>query len=176
MRATIETYGVRARRALRLATSVLCGVLLLLLMGVTVVDVVGRYQFDSPLLGGGELTKLLLMSVIFTGLPAICLDDGHIAVDLLTGRLRGRAAQIHLFIVRIFSAAVLAVMSWRIWEESKGMFDVNRITGEYYDLSGQDFRIPLGYFAQGAAALVAFSALITLVIAVLWLSKSGEEA
>lgn len=167
---------MRARRALRFATSVVCGVLLLALMGVTVVDVIGRYQFDNPLETGSELTQLLLMSVIFSGLPAVCLDDSHIAVDLITARLTGAAATVQLFLARIVSAAVLGVIAWQLWEHSLGLFEVNRITQEYRGLSGEFLRWPTGYFAQGAAIITGVSAALTLALAGLGLSKGGERA
>ena len=44
------------------------GMLLLVMMATTIVDVIGRYIFNSPLSGAGELTELILVSVIFMGL------------------------------------------------------------------------------------------------------------
>ena len=168
MSAATENQAARARRALRFASSVLCGALLLALTGVTLVDVVGRYLLNNPLYGGAEITQLLLMAVIFTGLPAVCLDDGHIVVDLLTGNLKGFAAAAQLFIARVLSAVVLGVIAWRFWEDAAHMFRKNDVSGEY-------LQFPIGYFGYGAAVIVGFSALITIAAALLGLSKGGDE-
>ena len=63
------------RQRVGTATAVALGVMLLALTGITVLDVTGRYLLNAPLPGGAELTELLVMAVIFTGLPAISLDD-----------------------------------------------------------------------------------------------------
>ena len=103
------------RQRARVVTTVILAVLLVALTTVTVIDVVGRYLFNHPLPGGTELTELLVMATIFAGLPAICLDDGHVTVDMLVSRLEGAPARVHLAAVRLIVAAVLALVAWQLW-------------------------------------------------------------
>ncbi|SDQ97450.1 TRAP transporter small permease [Pseudovibrio sp. Tun.PSC04-5.I4] len=151
--------AARARRKLRSGTSVLCGVLLLALVAVTVIDVIGRYLLASPLPGAPEYTELLLMAVIFTGLPAVCLDDGHITVDLFTSRFKGGLASLQLFFSRMFVAVVLSVVAWQLWKHGAQLASYQEVT--VY------LRIPLAPFAKAAGVICACCAFVTFVLAVL---------
>lgn len=99
----------------RLALAIVCGVILIAMMTLTVVDVIGRYGFNSPLIGATELTELLLVSVVFIGLPAVTLDDGHVSVDLLVSRMPDWIHPWRLIGIGLLSVAVLAVVAWRLW-------------------------------------------------------------
>ena len=55
------------------------------LIGLTCVDVVARYAFNSPVNGAYELTELLLASLIFLALPLTTAAGEHIEVELLDG-------------------------------------------------------------------------------------------
>lgn len=157
----------RARRGLRWVTAVFCGGLLIALTLVTVVDVVGRYMFVRPLAGASEYTELLLMAIIFCGLPAVCLDDGHVSVDLLTAKLKGLAGQLQLMAGRLFVAAVLAIISWQLWKHGTQLASYNEVT--VY------LRVPVGPFAKTAAVICGLCSLVTLVMALMRLSKGREE-
>lgn len=146
------------RRRLRLATAWLCGALLLALTFVTVVDVIGRYILDSPLPGASEYTELLLMAIVFMGLPAVCLDDGHVAVDIVTARLKDGFARLQTVFWRLVVAAVLAVVSWQLWEHGSQLASYNEVT--VY------LRAPLGPFSKAASVITGACALITFAMAV----------
>lgn len=64
------------------------------MMSITVVDVVGRYAFSSPLQGGFEITETLLAFIIFAGLPIVSKEDTHITVDLATTRFSMKARRL----------------------------------------------------------------------------------
>ena len=58
---------------------------LILVMGVIVVDVIGR-GFGSPLYGSHDITTMVMVVIVF-GAMALCdRDGGHIAVDLFERR------------------------------------------------------------------------------------------
>ena len=78
------------------------GVLILVMMLAIVVDVSGRYLFNSPLLGGIELNRTLLVVVVFFGLAYTQLEDGHIRMDLLMVRVSPRLK----LILEIFSLVI----------------------------------------------------------------------
>jgi len=80
--------------------SAAAALLLFILMGVTVVDVIGRYVFNQPLAGSSELTEIILGLMIFAAFPLLCRNNEHIAVDLLENifsakfkRIRDRVVQ-----------------------------------------------------------------------------------
>ena len=83
-----NTEGCEADSLTRGIRAVLGGfaaVMLAILVGLTVVDVVGRYFFNAPIPGGYEITQILMAAIIFGGLPAVSRLESHITVDLLDG-------------------------------------------------------------------------------------------
>src|SRR4249920_4144256 len=67
-------------------------VLLFYLMALTTADVIGRYVFNWPLRGAFEITELLLLTLIFAGLPLASRADEHVTLDFIDMTLseRGR--------------------------------------------------------------------------------------
>ena len=53
------------------ASSVMACMVLLWLVGLTCVDVVGRYFFNSPLVGATELVQMSMAGIIFFSMPAM---------------------------------------------------------------------------------------------------------
>lgn len=89
--------------------------LLMLLMLLTFVDVVARYAFNRPLRGAFELTELLLLVLIFAGLPLVSYADEHVTMDFVD-RLVGEGGRARLERgVHIISAAVMALLAWLVW-------------------------------------------------------------
>ena len=56
--------------------------ILLWLVGLTCVDVVGRYFFRAPVTGATELVQISMAGIIFFSLPAMFLRDDQVIVDL----------------------------------------------------------------------------------------------
>lgn len=158
--------AARVRRGLRLVTAVLCGALLLALTFVTVVDVIGRYLLSRPLPGAGEYTELLLMSIIFVGLPAVCLDDGHVSVDLFTSKFRGWLATAQLAVARLFVGVLLAVIAWQLWKHGTQLSSYNEVT--VY------LRVPIGPFAKATAVIAGICALASFAMAFMRLPRGRE--
>lgn len=157
--------GRRALPLLRLALAAVAAALLIALMGVTVVDVVGRDLLSRPLPGATEITELLLAAVIFTGLPAVCLDDGHVTVDLLTARLGARWAALRLLAARLLTAGALGVIAWRLAVQG------GRLAG-YGEVSVY-LRLPVAPVAYAAAGLCALAAATTLALIALRAREGG---
>lgn len=153
----------KLRLHLRSLTAFVCGTFLLALTFVTVVDVIGRYLLARPLLGAGEYTEFLLMAIIFVGLPAVCLDDGHVSVDLLTSKLRGWLAAAQLMLSRLFVGGLLALVSWRLWEHGVNLASYNELT--LY------LRVPVGLVAKLAAVITGISATISISMALFRLPR-----
>ena len=57
--------------------------ILLAMMLLTVVDVVARYVFSRPLRGAFEATELMLVILIFAGLPLVSFADEHAVMDFV---------------------------------------------------------------------------------------------
>lgn len=113
-----QAYGGRPMVWLRWVNQVLhtlAGVTLVTLLGWTVVDIAGRSAFSQPLRGTVEVTELAVVVLVYLGLARTESDDAHITVDLLFIRF-GRRGQL---VLRAFAgavgAAVISVMTWRLW-------------------------------------------------------------
>ena len=94
----------RADAALGLAASAI----LFAMMALTFVDVVLRYLFNRPLRGGFELTELMLLVLIFAGLPLVSHADEHVTMDFIDRLLPARAARNLARGVHVLCAAVMA--------------------------------------------------------------------
>ncbi len=62
--------------------STVAGILLLLVMVITFIDVIGRYVFSAPIKGAIELTELIQTIFIVTGIWIVTIKNRHITVDL----------------------------------------------------------------------------------------------
>jgi len=72
----------RIGQKLEFVLELVAGVVLMVMMMITVVDVVGRKFFNLPLPGGLELTELTLVVLIYAGLPLVSRHGEHVVVDL----------------------------------------------------------------------------------------------
>src|SRR4249920_1348596 len=79
MSARESKWERRADAVLGIAASTI----LFLMMLLTFVDVVARYLFNFPLRGGFEITELMLLVLIFAGLPLVSHSDEHVTMDFI---------------------------------------------------------------------------------------------
>lgn len=84
-------------------------------VGLTVVDVVGRYFLNSPLNGATELTEFGIALTVFSALPAVTWNRGHIAVDLLDRAVPGHWRERSGVLFDAVFAVCLAALGWRVW-------------------------------------------------------------
>lgn len=132
------------------------GMMLLVMMVMTVVDVIGRYIFNSPLGGAGELTELLLVSVIFMGLPAVTLEKEHVTVDLVTARMPPWLERWRIRATGLLSAVILVMVGWQLFVHA------GRI-GAYGDVS-TTLRIPISPVAYFCSVCTFVSAIAALIV------------
>lgn len=148
-------------RAVRLAESVLGGIVAVLLMAmmlITVVDVVGRYGLKQPVPGAYELVELMLAILIFMALPLVCLKDENITVTLLIERFPAKARQVHAGIVSLLCAGVLLVVAWRLHVHAAQLASYGDVT--------MFLRLPRGPIGYTMAVLSALGAIALAVVAI----------
>src|SRR6266481_6256532 len=93
------------------------------MMLLTVVDVVARYAFNRPLRGAFEVTELMLLVLIFAGLPLVSFSDEHAVMDFIDRVLGARAQRRLECLVQLVNAAFMFLLTWLVW------FKANRICG-----------------------------------------------
>ena len=118
------------------------------------VDVVARYAFNRPLRGAFEVTELMLLVLIFAGLPLVSFSDEHAVMDFVDRVLGPRAQRGLERLVQLVNTAFMFLLAWLVWLKA------NRIWG-YRDTTDV-LRIVYGPFVYFMAASLALAALIHL--------------
>jgi TRAP-type C4-dicarboxylate transport system permease small subunit len=146
--APVETWERRADAVLGIAASAL----LFCLMLVTFVDVVARYLFNRPIRGAFEVTELLLLVLIFAGLPLVSHADEHVTMDFVDRILPGRGPDLLARFMHAVCAAVFFFLTWQIWIKA------GRIAG--YGDTTDVLRIPVGPFVYFMVAMIALTGMV----------------
>ena len=142
------------KRRADLLLGLVASAVLFAMMGLTVVDVVARYVFNRPLRGAFEVTELMLLVLIFAGLPLVSFSDEHAVMDIIDGLLGPRARRWLERGVQLVNAAILLFLAWLVWLKA------NRIWG-YRDTTDV-LRIVYGPFVYFMAVTLALAGLIHL--------------
>lgn len=82
--------------------------MLLLVFG----QVITRYVFGWTPHFGEELARYLFVWVVFLSLPLVARYGGHMCIETLTSRVRGRVLKTLNILADIFSIAFLSIMVW----------------------------------------------------------------
>src|SRR5213594_3686179 len=85
------------------------------MMLLTVVDVVARYVFNRPVRGAFEITELMLLVLIFAGLPLVSFADEHAVMDFIDRVLGARAQHRLQRCVQAANAAFMVLLAWLVW-------------------------------------------------------------
>ncbi len=143
---------------LRRLLGLLTGAILFFMMAVTVADVVARFAFASPLPGTFELMEFSLAIVVFSALPLVSWDRGHITVSLFEGLFRGIGRRIQQVVVMAVSALGMVIIAFRMWDQGDRLHETGATTGFLLWP-----RAPIAYFMStfaGLASLVLVGLLV----------------
>ena len=111
MNAPVPAWERRVEALLGVAASAI----LMAMMLLTFVDVVARYVFSRPLRGAFEVTELMLLVLIFAGLPLVSFTDEHAVMDFVDRVLRPRGLALMQRLVQAVSAAFMFLLAWLVW-------------------------------------------------------------
>lgn len=93
----------------------LVSIALFFMMALTFFDVIGRYLFNSPIIGALELTEFSMAIVIFLGLVLLTSQEGHVTVDLIDNFVPDKIKPIQKIVINLINLAVLVVISQQLW-------------------------------------------------------------
>ena len=124
------------------------------MMLLTVVDVVARYAFNRPLRGAFEVTELMLLVLIFAGLPLVSFSDEHAVMDFIDRVLSPRGRLTLERGVQAIDAAFMFLMTWLVWRKADRIW-------AYRDATDV-LRIVYGPFVYFMALTLALAGLIHL--------------
>jgi len=145
-----QAWKRRAEALLGVAASAILFAMMLL----TTVDVVARYVFNRPLRGAFEVTELLLVVLIFAGLPLVSFAGEHAVMDFVD-RVLGRRAQGALErVIQAVSAALMFLLAWLVWGKADRVW-------AYRDATDV-LRVVYGPFVYFMAVMLAVAGVIHL--------------
>jgi TRAP-type C4-dicarboxylate transport system permease small subunit len=134
------------------ALGIAASAILFALMLITFTDVVSRYLLNWPLRGAFEATELMLLVLIFAGLPLVSHADEHVTMDFVDRALPRAATRTLVRIVHALCAAVMFFLAWQVWIKAGRIAE----SGDYTDV----LRIPVGPFVYFMAAAIALTGLV----------------
>jgi TRAP-type C4-dicarboxylate transport system permease small subunit len=129
------------------------------LMMLTTADVIGRYIFNWPLRGAFEITELLLLTLIFAGLPLASRTDEHVTLDFVDMLLGTGGRQLLRRLIDLVCGIIILGLAWRVWVKA------GKIAA--YGDTTEVLRLPVGPFVYFMAAMVAITGVVHLVKVVL---------
>ncbi|WP_412563371.1 TRAP transporter small permease subunit [Thalassobius sp. MITS945101] len=93
------------------------------LMLLAVVSVSGRNLFNAPLPGYVDWIEQAMPLIAFMGIAFTQRDGGHIRMDILVGRLKGRALWAAEFLTTLVALALMVLLVWGTWSHFDRSFD-----------------------------------------------------
>lgn len=102
---------------------VISGLAVLGLMVLAVVSVGGRTFFNAPLPGYVDWIQLAMPLIAFLGISYAQRDGGHIRMDIVIGKLRGRALWMAEFVTTAATLLLIVLLIWGSWAHFDRSFD-----------------------------------------------------
>lgn len=115
----IDQSFVKIERVLAL----LSGLAVFGLMLLAVFSVAGRNLFDRPVPGYVDWIEQFMPLIAFMGISFTQREGGHIRMDMLVGRLKGRALFTFEFITTFAMLILMALLVWGSWAHFQRSFD-----------------------------------------------------
>src|SRR5262245_24596550 len=138
-------------------------------MLLTSVDVVSRYIFNWPLRGAFEITELLLLTLIFAGLPLASRAGEHVTLDFIDRPLTAWGRRLLRRLIDLICGAIILGLAWRVWVKA------DKIAA--YGDTTEVLRLPVSPFVYVMALMVAVTAVVHLAKAILpGRDERGEPA
>lgn len=126
----LTIYLERLSRLLNIVGGWVC---LPILTALITVDVVSRYLFNSPIIGGLELSSILLMMVFLLGIPECTRTGGHLRMEILSRRMSSRIKRVVTLLYDIVGISIFGLLAKNELKEIKYNFSLSRAT-EYLDI------------------------------------------
>ncbi len=105
--------------------ALLGGIAVFSLMILAVVSVAGRNMFNQPLPGYVDWIEQAMPLIAFIGISYTQRLGGHIRMDILVGRLRGRALWAAELLTTLVVLAVMLLLVWGTFSHFLRAFDIS---------------------------------------------------
>lgn len=146
------------------ALALLSGLAVFSLMLLAVGSVGGRNAFNQPLPGYVDWIEQAMPLIAFMGIAFVQREGGHIRMDMLVGKLRGRALWLVELITTIAVLILMLLLVWGTWAHFERSFDF--ASPMWSRDSSMDIALPL--WPAKLLAPVAFSVLCLRLALQIW--------
>ena len=99
------------------------------MMLLTTVDVVLRYVFHNPLVGTFEVSEFMMVTIVFFSMAYTQHRKGHVAVDVIIGRLSQRKQALVDLFNHTATIIILLLITWRSSLTALELYDTMETTG-----------------------------------------------
>ena len=138
---------------------------LIFLMGVIVVDVIGR-AFGSPLYGSHDIVTMFMVIVVFGAMAMCDRNGGHIAVDLFERKFSSSMNRVIDIFVAIGGSIIFVALAWATYDSS--------VISVMLNLSTNLLNLPKAWF-QNALSIFCLVTAFGLLLRALELALSGFD-
>jgi TRAP-type C4-dicarboxylate transport system permease small subunit len=115
-----EVVQAGALRGPEIILGIVCCLLMLLIVGLTFVEVFMRYVFARPIKGAEEIIQFAMGTMIFAALPLITARRGHVTVSLIEEAVKGRVKRTIDVVVDLCSLTAVSLIAWRLFIDAMG--------------------------------------------------------
>lgn len=144
--------------------ALISGLAIFSLMVLAVMSVGGRNVFNHPLPGYVDWIEQAMPLIAFMGISYTQRNGGHIRMDMVVGKLKGRVLYAAELITTIAILLLMIFIVWGSWEHFQRSFDFNAPL--WSRDSSMDIAIPL--WPAKLLAPVAFSVLCLQLVVQIW--------
>ncbi|WP_353476012.1 TRAP transporter small permease (plasmid) [Salipiger sp. H15] len=123
---------------------------LLFVVGVIVVDVIGR-NFGMPLYGAQDLVIMTMVIIVFGGMALCGRDEGHIVVDIFEPHLPPRLNRVIDVGAALLGAVIFVLIAYTVSKSAQ--------LSQMLHLSTNLLRLPLAWFQYALCGLSLVAAL-----------------
>ncbi len=135
----------------------LCAAALFAIMVLTFFDVGGRKLFSQSIPGSLELTELLMVIVIFAGLPLVSERGEHVIFDSLDSVWPAWLVKIQKALVHLVCAALMMALAYLMWRSGSQFLEYGETTAQ--------LKISKAPFIYGMAVFCCITALVHAALA-----------
>jgi len=154
----------RALFRMETALALIGGLAVFGLMLLAVVSVSGRNMFNQPLRGYVDWIEQAMPLIAFIGIAYTQRLGGHIRMDILVGKLKGRPLWLAEFVTTLIMLIFMLLLVWGSWAHFQRSFDFG--SPLWSRDSSLDIRLPM--WPAKLIVPVAFSVLSLRLFLQLW--------
>lgn len=103
--------------------ALISGISVFALMVLAVVSVTGRNAFNTPLPGYVDWIEQAMPLIAFMGISFVMREGGHIRMDIVVGKLRGRVLYTVELITTLCVLFLMIMLVWGSWAHFDRSFD-----------------------------------------------------